>query len=174
MIFLAIAARSSYCDRRARLRHQAPRYDRVSPLVDRLASRWWPACQAVGRRPPRPARDCRWSRPPHRRRAVRRNRGNLVVGAPELEGAGALKCFRFEKHAGTERFIKHRRIDQRCADRNAGEPLCRSLDIGDGRKNGVVDCAHMARLALDAGCHGRVCIADNALDPACAARALRQ
>src|SRR6185312_1635856 len=77
---------------------------------------------------------------------VRRDRRAFVVGAAKLERAGALQGLGLEEDAGAETLVEHRRVDQRRAYGNAGDPRRGGVDIGEGRERSGV-CGHAPRLA---------------------------
>ena len=54
-------------------------------------------------------------------------RGKRVIGAAELEGAGALQAFGLQVDARGKPLRKERREEQRRADRLAGDALARGL-----------------------------------------------
>ena len=60
----------------------------------------------------------------------RRDGGKAIIGAAELERAGALQRFRLEKDARARERVEHRRGHQRRAQGDAGEPPRGSVDVG--------------------------------------------
>ena len=63
-----------------------------------------------------------------------RHRRELVVGAAELERAGALQGFGFEKNAAAGHGVERGRGQKRRVQRDAGEPARRLVDVGGGRQ----------------------------------------
>ena len=66
--------------------------------------------------------------------AIVGNRGELVVGAAELERAGALQGLGLEEHARPGERIEHRRGHERRAQRHARKPKRCGIDIGGRRQ----------------------------------------
>ena len=77
---------------------------------------------------------------------VRRDRAAFVVGAAELERAGALQRLGLEEDAGAEALVQHRRVDQGRAHGDAGDARRGGIDVGEGGKRSGV-CGHAPRLA---------------------------
>jgi hypothetical protein len=69
------------------------------------------------------------------RPGLRRQRGELVVGAPELERAGALQRLRLEKHPSAGARVERGRSKQRGAQGHALQAARRRVDVG-GRRQG--------------------------------------
>ena len=57
-----------------------------------------------------------------------------VVGAAELEGAGALQVLALEEHAWRRSCVDRARRDDGRAVRDAGDLLGRALDVVEGRQ----------------------------------------
>ena len=65
---------------------------------------------------------------------VHRDRRQLVVGAAELERAGALQGLGLEEHARAGERVEHRRRHQRRVQGDVREGAGRGIDIGGGRQ----------------------------------------
>jgi hypothetical protein len=63
-------------------------------------------------------------------------RRQFVVGAAELERAGALQRLRLEQDAAAEALVDLRRLDQGRFDDQAGEPRGGGVDVGNAGKRG--------------------------------------
>ena len=62
-----------------------------------------------------------------------RNRREPVVGAAELERAGALQRLGFEKNPAAGHGVERGRGQKRSAKRDAGKPARRRFNVGNGR-----------------------------------------
>ena len=65
---------------------------------------------------------------------VERDRGELVVGAAELERSGALQGLGFEKSAAAGQGVERGRGQERRVQRHASQPASSVVDIGGGRQ----------------------------------------
>ena len=77
-----------------------------------------------------------------RRRCVGREARQRVVGAAELEGAGALQVLALEEQLRAGARVDRARGGDRRAVRDAGNLSRGALDVGEGRQGRVRVCGH--------------------------------
>src|SRR3546814_12464638 len=63
-----------------------------------------------------------------------RERADAVVGAAELEGAGALQGLRLQQHAAADALVEGRRFEKRCPDGEPVEPPGGGANVVEGRR----------------------------------------